>query len=150
MGKTMKRILIAFDGSDHAERALSIALDLAQKYSAETQLLTVVPPLVIPPMYLMLVTTRQLIDEVTKQIEYVFRKVLETAEERVRQEKPKLKMSAKIEYGRPEEKIVETAKEGHFDLIVMGSRGLSRMEYALGSVSSGVADNATCPVLIVK
>jgi nucleotide-binding universal stress UspA family protein len=76
--------------------------------------------------------------------------VLYRAEEKVRQEKPKLKVSAKIEHGRPEEKIVETAKEGHFDLIVMGSRGLGRREYALGSVSSRVADNATCPVLIVK
>ena len=145
----IRRILVALDGSDHAERALTLALDLAQQYSAETQLLTVVPPLFLP-MHSMTVATSALITEVTTQLENIFMGVLYRAEEKVRQEKPKLKVSAKIEHGRPEEKIVETAKEGHFDLIVMGSRGLGRREYALGSVSSRVADNATCPVLIVK
>jgi len=91
-----------------------------------------------------------LIGEVTRQLENVFMGVLYRAEEKVRQEKPKLKVSAKIEYGRPEEKIVAIAKSGCFDLIVMGSRGLGRGDYALGSVSSKVADCAGCPVLIVK
>ena len=145
----IRKILVALDGSDCAERALDFALDLAQQYSAETQLLTVVPPLFLP-MHSMTVATSELIAEVTRQLENVFMGVLYRAEEKVRQEKPKLKVSTKIEYGRPEEKIVETAKEGHFDLIVMGSRGLDRREYVLGSVSSMVADNATCPVLIVR
>ena len=140
---------MALDGSDCAERALGFALDLAQQYSAETQLLTVVPPLFLP-LPSMTVATSELTGEVTRQLENVFMGVLYRAEEKVRQEKPKLKVSAKIEYGRPEEKIAEIAKSGRFDLIVMGSRGLGRREYALGSVSSKVADCAVCPVLIVK
>jgi nucleotide-binding universal stress UspA family protein len=146
----IRRILVAFDGSDHAERALTLALDLAQRYSAEIQLLTVVPPLVLPPMYSMPVTTRQLIDEATIQLENVFMGMLHRAEEKVRQEKPELNLSAKIEYRRPGEKIIEVAKSGCFDLIVMGSRGLGRGDFDLGSVSSKVADHAGCPVLIVK
>ena len=140
---------MALDGSDCAERALTLALDLAQQYSAETQLLTVVPPLFLP-MHSMTVATSELTGEVTRRLENVFMGVLYRAEEKVRQEKPRLKVSAKIEYGRPEEKIVEMAKSGCFDLIVMGSRGLGRRDYALGSVSSRVADCAGCPVLIVK
>ena len=140
---------MALDGSDCAERALTLALDLAQQYSAETQLLTVVPPLFLP-MHSMTVATSEVIGEVTRQLENVFMGVLYRAEEKVRQEKPKLKVSAKIEHGRPEEKIVAIAKSGQFDLIVMGSRGLGRRDYILGSVSSRVADNAGCPVLIVK
>jgi nucleotide-binding universal stress UspA family protein len=101
-------------------------------------------------MYSMTVATSDLIAEVNKQLESVFMGVRYKAEEKVRQEKPQLKASAKIEYGKPEEKIVETATAGHFDLIVMGSRGLGRREFALGSVSSKVADCAGCPVLIVK
>lgn len=53
--------------------------------------------------------------------------------------------------GRPSERIVEVAKEGKFDVIVMGSRGLGGIKgFFLGSVSDRVADEAACPVLIVK
>ena len=62
-----------------------------------------------------------------------------------------MKISTVLEEGRPSDKIVETAKEGNFDLIVMGHRGLGRVkEFFLGSVSDRVADEAHCPVLIVK
>lgn len=40
----IKKILVALDGSEPANHALNFALDLADKYSAEIQLLTVVPP----------------------------------------------------------------------------------------------------------
>ena len=51
----------------------------------------------------------------------------------------------------PAEKIVEASKEGNFDLIVMGSRGLGGVaEFLLGSVADRVADLAQCPVVIVK
>jgi len=53
--------------------------------------------------------------------------------------------------GRPSEKIVETAKQGNFDIIVLGSQGLGGIKkFFLGSVSHRVADEATCPVLIIK
>jgi len=62
-----------------------------------------------------------------------------------------LRVSTKLVEGRPSNKIVETAKEGNCDIIVMGSRGLGTIkEFFLGSVSDRVADEATCPVLIVK
>ena len=43
------------------------------------------------------------------------------------------------------------AKQEHFDLIVVGSRGLgSRVSMILGSVSKNVAADAYCNVLVVK
>jgi nucleotide-binding universal stress UspA family protein len=46
---------------------------------------------------------------------------------------------------------VEAAKEGDFDLIVMGSRGLGGIKgFLLGSVADRVADNSVCPVMLVK
>ena len=49
------------------------------------------------------------------------------------------------------DKIVEAANESGFGLIVVGSRGLGGIEeFFLGSVRDRVADEARCPVLIVK
>jgi nucleotide-binding universal stress UspA family protein len=71
--------------------------------------------------------------------------------EKAKSSKPSVRVSSTILEGRPADKIVEAAKEGGFDLIVMGSRGLGGVkEFFLGSVSDRVADEATCPVAIVK
>jgi nucleotide-binding universal stress UspA family protein len=138
---------VALDGSDCAKRALTFTLDLAQQCSAEIQLLTVIPPLFLP-MHSLAWASFGFLD-INSPSENFLVAVLDMAEEKARHEKPKLKVSAKFEYGIPEEKIVETATKGHFDLIVMGKRGLGR-KYTLGSVSAKVADHASCPVLIVK
>jgi len=44
----IQKILIPLDGSKLAEKALDFGLDLAEKYSAETVLLSVVPHLFFP------------------------------------------------------------------------------------------------------
>ena len=49
------------------------------------------------------------------------------------------------------DKIVKTAKEENFDLIVIGARGLSKFEEILmGSVSHGVVEAAPCPVIVTR
>jgi nucleotide-binding universal stress UspA family protein len=51
----------------------------------------------------------------------------------------------------PGERIIKLAREQSFDLIVMGSRGLSVVrELILGSVSSKVLHHAGCPVIIYR
>ena len=53
-----------------------------------------------------------------------------------------MKVSTKLVEGRPSDRIVETAKEGNFDIIVMGSRGLGGVkEFFLGSVSGKSHNN---------
>jgi nucleotide-binding universal stress UspA family protein len=61
------------------------------------------------------------------------------------------KIRTKVLLGRPQDKIIQYAKEERVDLIVIGNvclRGLSRAK-ALGSISRDVAERSTCPVLIV-
>lgn len=54
-------------------------------------------------------------------------------------------------YDDPGEMIIKIAQEQNFDLIVMGSRGLSVIkELVLGSVSSKVLHQAGCPVIIYR
>ena len=140
----IKKILVALDGSEYADHALDFALDLAEKYSAQVSLLTVIPP-VLTPSYS--------IDKVTnysKQVENSFSAVLSKAVEKVKKEKPALKVSTKLEKGDPAEMIIETAKREDFDLIVMGRHGLGRSKAILRSVSFKVVNRATCSVWTVK
>ena len=65
--------------------------------------------------------------------------------------KPNLSVSSMLKEGDPALEIVNTAKEGGFDVIVIGHRGLGKMkELFLGSISEKVAHLAPCPVIIVK
>jgi len=59
-------------------------------------------------------------------------------------------MSILLEKGDPAKKIIETAKKGHFDTIVMRRHGLGGSEPILGSVSFKVVSKAPCPVWTVK
>ena len=145
----IRKILVCLDGSDYANRALDFALDLANKYSAEIQLLTVVPPVFLPVTSFEVMKTEAIADA-TMQLENSFKKVLSKAEEKAKKVKPNLKVSTKFDQGSPDEKIIETANRGNFDIVVIGSRGLGHRDCSLGSVSARVVDQATCPVLIVK
>lgn len=52
--------------------------------------------------------------------------------------------------GRPWDEIARRAREGRFDLIVMGTHGRTGMRHALlGSVAERVIQRAPCPVLVV-
>jgi len=49
------------------------------------------------------------------------------------------------------QEIIRVAKEGNYDLIVIGARGISRVrEMLLGSVTDGVIHHVSCPVLVIK
>lgn len=49
------------------------------------------------------------------------------------------------------ESIIEYAKQGNFDLIVIGTKGLTGAEkFLMGGVASSVIQHAHCPVLAVR
>ena len=69
-------------------------------------------------------------------------------------EAKKLGVTAKcevVESASTVESIVTYAESERFDLIAMGTRGITGFKkLVLGSVSSGVVSHATCPVLVVR
>jgi nucleotide-binding universal stress UspA family protein len=149
----IKKIIVPIDGSEHSDRALDYALDLAEKYSAEIKLLSVAQPVVATgPMFL----TQTMLSPASttmyvKEIEAAHEKMLANAFKKAKETKPNINISKQLVNGRPADKIVEIANEEKFDVIVMGSRGTGGIkEFFLGSLSDRVADEARCPVLLVK
>jgi nucleotide-binding universal stress UspA family protein len=70
-----------------------------------------------------------------EELEAFYEKVLSDALQKQNGLTQKVKVSTKLLKGRAADKIVETANEGNFDIII-GSRGLGGIkEFFLGSVS---------------
>jgi nucleotide-binding universal stress UspA family protein len=149
------KILVGVDGSENSEKALDYALEVAEKFSASVLILNVFQP---PPEFEYQPTMlQQLIDNQSnmasfiKDLRKVHEAVLSRATERATKLKPNLEITAELKEGDASSKIVETATNGQFDMIVIGHRGDSKIkELLLGSTSEKVAHTARCPVLITK
>jgi nucleotide-binding universal stress UspA family protein len=134
-----KSILIAWDGSEHAKRALGEAVDLARTQDGRLTLLTVAAPLHVWPGYVPPITAADLISAAEK--------TLAEGEALVPEGVP---VSGRTASGDPGTELVKRAAAADHDLIVMGSRGRGAVRSAvLGSVSHFVLNHTNVPVLIV-
>jgi nucleotide-binding universal stress UspA family protein len=134
-----KSVLVAWDGSEHAKRALDEAVDLARTQGARLTLLTVAAPLLVWPGYVPPISEADLISAAEK--------TLAEGEALVPDGIP---VSGRTAAGDPGAELVRRAGAADHDLIVMGSRGRGAVRSAfLGSVSHFVLNHTTVPVLIV-
>ena len=144
------KILVATDGSDHANHALKYAIESAVKWDAKLVILSVIPPVrpIIPdPDELFLTYT----SEFDNRLESSYKRILDAAVNTAVKSHPDIKAEARLEKGRPANIIVDVAKSEGVDLIVMGSRGLGGITGSiLGSTSQAVVHSCTCPILIIK
>jgi nucleotide-binding universal stress UspA family protein len=148
----IKKILVPIDGSKYSDKALAFSLDIAKKYSAKITLLCVAQPIILTsPFFLNQPLASPNTALYIKEIESAHEKMLDEAFKKTKKNNPNLEISKQLVNGRPADKIVEITKKENFDLIVMGSRGTGGIKkFFLGSVSDRVADEASCPVLLVK
>jgi nucleotide-binding universal stress UspA family protein len=139
-------ILVAIDGSAHAQRALAEATELAQRDNARLTVMTVVPDPVAwmaGPAYIGGVNVEQL----RKDTESEFSKQLEDAVGGLPQD---LGVTKVLAHGRPAEKIIAQIRDGEHDLVVLGSRGRGEVEsLLLGSVSHQVLNASPAAALIL-
>jgi nucleotide-binding universal stress UspA family protein len=138
-----EKILIANDGSAGAIRALRVAVDLAKKYGAELHSISVEEKL---PHY---AATVGEVEEVKREADRYFKKVNDEAAEIALKEGVELHTHVRAGHG--VETIVGLAKEGAFDLLIIGFVGHSRLfETVWGSTSRSITRHAPCTVVVVK
>jgi universal stress protein A len=141
---TFRRILVATDFAESAERALACAVQLARRHASELVLLHVYMDL---PAY----------PEITAgQVEAIYeeqRRWIESAlERRARGARGEgLLARALLRTGPAASTIAATAKDENADLLVVGTHGRSGLDrLVVGSVAERVVRLAACPVLVVK
>ncbi len=137
-----QKILLAFDGSEAAQRAAELAGELARTHRATLRVVVSYDPI---PAYLGEPDYQRAL---TGRLQHA-EETLAEARQRVGEIPGGLK--DEILEGPAAEAILEVAKTRASDLIVMGTRGMGRLTGLLiGSVSQKVVAHADCPVLLVR
>jgi nucleotide-binding universal stress UspA family protein len=129
----VSKILVGIDGSENAEKALEHAVELAKKHKAKITLLNVGESVLL-----------SLKPEVAREIG---ESILSDAVAKVKG----VEFNTQLKFGNPAETIIKVAEKGNYDIIVVGSRGLSKIKrFFLGSVSDDISHHTRSSVLIVK
>jgi nucleotide-binding universal stress UspA family protein len=141
----LRRIVVATDFSEGAEKATREAIELAKEYDARVELVHAwVLPLVSTPEMVSPVSTG-LIDELEKEA----RRTMDAA--LLRHRTPGIAVEGTVVCSDPREAVVETAEKLKADLIVIGTHGRRGLKRALlGSVAEAVVRTAPCAVLVVR
>ena len=133
----MKRILVAYDGGEPARRALDQAIALAKKFDALISVVSVVP---YHP-------GRAPIDPWDDDV--VHMNELEEARRILVEQGIEAELLEPI--GDPARTIERIARDGGFDTVVIGSRGLGAVSrFFQGSVSEHVASHAATTVVVAR
>ncbi|MEO1147560.1 MAG: universal stress protein [Cyanobacteria bacterium J06638_22] len=135
MLERIEKILLADSGTGHTEEMLKMLMELPSFQAANVTVLHVVPPQV---------TT----EEMTRRLEEGGQ-VLSAAIQNLGLEAQKV--DPILKQGDPKNIVVKMADDTETDLIIMGSRGLKRLQSILeNSVSQYVFQLASRPMLLVK
>ncbi|KAB8138035.1 universal stress protein [Gracilibacillus oryzae] len=135
------KILLATDGSEHSIRAASHAISLAQVDNGMIDIVYVVDGETSKSDVLHSVDKYEVKKEREEMLQPIKMKI----------ESAGIASELHLLHGEPGPTIVEFANENHYDLVVVGSRGLNKLQtLVIGSVSHKVMKRVDCPVLVIK
>jgi nucleotide-binding universal stress UspA family protein len=142
MSSIYRNILVAVDGSPDADAALAHAAALARDQHARLTLLTAIPP--IPATALLATGAAPPRGEVVKHYSEMLRRATDALPADV-------SVTTLLVEGPAAKALIERARSGAFDLIVMGSHGHGRLHQSLlGCVSQKVLHASPIPVLLTR
>lgn len=131
------RVLITTDGSEHSYEAARAFIRLTHATRHDIKVLYIIPLITVgrDPGYFEIEQEREGLAALNV-VTLIFKEVAIPVETELRQ-------------GIPADTILQVAREGKFDLIVMGHRGRGGFrEFLLGSVTKTVLQKAPCSVLV--
>ncbi|MDD9150011.1 MULTISPECIES: universal stress protein [unclassified Sporolactobacillus] len=137
------KILVSYDDSELSKKALQKAAEIAQL--DDHTILDVLNVVTVP-------TNQFIVGDVYREVRestLKFGKEIVGRTEETLRDLPNITHTF-VKEGQPVRTILEFADDNRYDLIVIGSRGLSGIKEFLGSVSHGVVQRSKIPVLIVK
>jgi nucleotide-binding universal stress UspA family protein len=141
----MSTVVVGTDGSETAERAVDVALDVAERFGARFVVASSYRPVSEGRISKEQADAPQDIQwsiNPTEDVDAALRAVEDKAKERG------LKTTSEARQGDPADVLCEIAAEHEADLLVVGNKGMHRR--VLGSVPNSVSHQAPCSVLIVK
>lgn len=133
-----RHVLVPMDGSDHADEALKLAVEVAERNDGRVSVIGA-----LDAEALMQAPFNAAIDEesLARFQRYVDGKLATVPESR--------RGAASASYGEPASVISTYARAHGVDLVVMSTHGAgANGGYALGSVALKVLQSAPCPVLM--
>jgi nucleotide-binding universal stress UspA family protein len=137
------KILVGHDGSQGAKKALAAAIAMAKKFGAELHSIS------IKERHAHFEETVGEIMEEREEATKFFDRVI--ADAQAESAAAGIDLKSTVLSGHEVETIVRFAREGHYDLLVVGFMGHSR---AFGRIWGGTSQNLTktapCSVLVVK
>ena len=146
----MKKLLVAYDGSEASKKAIDLVVKCSNKED-EITLLTVVPAELVESSFTRMLLPTIDLSEVVKSGSFK-QKAMESLSKIVKEiDYAVSKVNIAVEAGDPADEILLSAKKHEADIIVVGYKGYGKEgRFLLGSVTDKVVRHATKSVLVVR
>jgi nucleotide-binding universal stress UspA family protein len=133
-------VVVATDGSESVERAVTVAVDLAGRFDAE--------------LYALFVLDERAVADAPENLREDLRVAMEDRGDRALEavaDAASDRVTPAIREGRPAETIIEYARDVDADVVALGTRGRhGEGRFILGSVAESVVRSCPVPVLTVR
>ncbi|MCK4902294.1 MAG: universal stress protein [Thermoplasmatales archaeon] len=146
----MKKMLVAYDGSDASKKAIEMVIKCSNKED-EITLLTVVPAELAESSFTKMLLPTIDLSEMVKSGSFK-QKAMESLSKIVKEiEYNVSKVEVIVEAGDPADEILITAKKQEANIIILGYKGYGKEgRFLLGSVTDKVVRHASISVLVVR
>ena len=137
----MPRILVALDESCGSEKALEVAVKLAQQDGGRLTAVTVLEQTGIPRL-------DQIAEDVKVRARHRLEELLQTAANFARSRG--VQLTPILREGHPADTIIRCAEEERASILVLGASSLSNGDPGLGGTADQVSNHCPCTVLIAR